>query len=125
MGYESKIIVMDRKEYTIGKIKDAYASKIAEFDLCNMGCIKFNEKYFNELFTNKIDFNVFVNNEPVTTDCYGDDLKYTHISNVLEWLYESQKKEKYRRVTPLISYLETLKNDSVSWNEIVIVHYGY
>lgn len=131
MGYESKVLVINREElvkgYNIG-------SEIARFDLCAMGSNPHNGVMFNELFTTPIDFDVYVRNQTeddgtedfYKTDCYGEHCKFTSdVDSVISWLEQAEEKEHYRRAKLFLNFLKTLRDSVDDFEELVLVHYGY
>ena len=122
MGYESRIFIIDRNERTTPKgDKWVYGEKIAMVDMCKMGY----DSGFHELFTEPIDYKIFIDGETETdTDCYGEHLKSATVQTVIEWLEkEISVADYYRRMRPLLGLLEGF-NES-DWSELQVVHYGY
>ena len=123
MGYESRVYVMARYTLDSGA---AFAEKIASFNLCRIGG-KYYEQFFNA-FNKEIDFDFYINGTETKTDCYGDTLKYCTAAELLAackmW---ERHNEYYRRMSPFISYLETLVAEREAWsgNELICMHYGY
>lgn len=121
MGYESRIFVMNRKIIKSEKpeIEDyIYAEMLAEINMCCM------ETTFPKLFQTPIDFDIFGENDAfLTLDKYGKRCNYAEFAPVIEWLKEDIKQSDYRRLKPLLAYLEAF--DPAQWNELILVHYGY
>lgn len=130
MGYESKVIVINRDE-----IPNLWAvgQELARFDLSCMGYETYNGKMFPELFTTPVDFNLYVrttdevvDEEFYRKDNYGEHCKYTaNLDEVISWLEEAEKKEHYRRARMLLNFLKAFKDQIDEYDEIVLVHYGY
>ena len=128
MGYESKIIFVDRHEYSSGSV---YGQEISIWDMCKMGWYEFNGKSFKDIFTIPIDFDLNLNGdvwgEKARIDSYGEHCKYTTINVVIEWLEHYVEKVNYRRAELLLAFLYIMKEqiNNGKWNEICVVHYGY
>lgn len=124
MAYESKIIIVDRRvnKNSKGEIIYLYGEKLADM---MMGCMGYNNGW-KELFQTPIDYTLYIENEDKATnnDKYGEHLKYTTISNVIEWLEkEIARGNDYRRLKPLLGLLKGF--DEQEWTELQIIHYGY
>ena len=121
MGYESRIFVMNKKVIKNQKpgIEDyIYAEKLAEINMCYM------ERSFPKLFQTPIDFEILGDNDAILTfDRYGERCKYTEFSPIIEWLKEAINRDDYRRLKPLLAYLEAF--DPEQWDYLILVHYGY
>ncbi len=122
MGYESRIIVMNRSELTrpnggnwVYTENWVYAEKIAEMNMCCMG------SDFKKLFEKPIDYTIYVNDEKTDEDCYGEHIKYATIDRIVEWL--ENYNEDYRRIAPLLGLLKGF--DESEWDELQVLHYGY
>ena len=128
MGYESKIIFVDKHEYSSGSI---YGQEIATWDMCKMGWYEFKGKSFKDIFTIPIDFDLDLNGEvfgeEARIDAYGEHCKYTTVDNVINWLECYVEKVNYRRAELLLAFLYIIKKqiDDGKWNQICVVHYGY
>lgn len=133
MGYESKIVIVERSAYDNPGGTWVYGAELARFDLSKMGYDYFDGKMFRELFTVPIDFDLYVNqsNEVEAEDfykidCYGDHCKYTtDIDGVIAWLEQSEEKDHYRRAALFLDFLRVLKTHLNEYNQIALVHYGY
>ncbi len=115
MGYESKIIIVNRVEPTWSEL--AFAEVIAEFKLC---CVGYE---FKEAFTEPIDFELYVGDTATQTDCYGELCKMADVDDVINALEALAKKESYRRFAPAIGLLKGFNVDE--WDDLKVVHYGY
>lgn len=135
MGYESKIIIMDRHEHTTpNNGKWIGALEIATFDLSKMGYEKVNGKEFTDIFKTPIDFDLYIQNEDPSTvypaeywreDCYGEHCKYTTIENVIDWLEQSKVAKTYRRAKLLLNCLYSFRDIQNEFTQLCVVHYGY
>jgi len=135
MGYESKIIVVDRHEHESknGLSAWVYGGELARFDLSKMGHDRFDGVMFRDLFTIPIDFDLYVRESPddvpdnfYRVDCYDEYCKYTtDIDRVITWLEKFDKVEHYRRASLFRDFLRVLKEHKDEYNEICLVHYGY
>lgn len=122
--YESKIIIAnvvrdkDRNSEDFGEW--IYAEKVAEIDL---GCMGYGNGW-KELFTTKIDFELFVDNMDCSTreDKYGDIMKVADLKAIIKWL-EDHSEITPRRTRTLLAMLKSL--NPLEWDELHIVHYGY
>lgn len=129
MGYESKIIIVDRNQHSAW----IHGGEIARFDLSKMGYARYDGKMFRDLFTIPVDFDLYVNSssEPVPDsfyreDNYGEICKYTeNIDEVISWLEQSEKSEPYRRAKLFLNFLRVLKESKRDFRQLVLVHYGY
>lgn len=120
MGYESRVLVVDRNEYDINGTHYVHAEKIAD--------IKMSKMYdgFTDLFDKKVDYELYIDNanEATQTDKYGDVMTYTDCRTVIDYLENLiANGETYRRLTVLLGLLKGF-NES-QWNDIQVVHYGY
>ena len=118
MGYESKIIIVDRHDN--GHF--VFAEKLAEINMSKMGY----GNGWREMFVNPVDYKLFINScdEDTDEDCYGEHLKSTNVQTVIAWLEsEIHKGNKYRRLPILLSLLKGF--DESQWEQLQVVHYGY
>lgn len=137
MGYESKCVIVERKECeSPDGSKWVYGGEIARFDLSEMGYETVNGKMFREVFKTPIDFDIYVNPDDGNEhsweywreDFYGEHCKWATVDEVLAWLDASDvvKKQHYRRATLFRDFLFVLKlNHEHDFNQICVVHYGY
>ena len=135
MGYESKIVVIDRREHEATGKHPAwvYGSEIARFDLSKMGYERVDGKEFREVFSAPIDFDLYVANddgeihpdEYWREDCYGEHCKMASVDDVLQWLEKSEVLKEYRRAKLFYDFLRVLKEHENEYQQIVLVHYGY
>lgn len=137
MGYESKILLVNRHESktrfdgTTLERPIINAEIVAEYDLCKMGC---QAQEFYAAFRREIDYTLFLpgvdanGDERIMEkdeDMYGDHLKSANIEELLAALKACEERDHYRRLPPLIAMLETLANMRDEWPVLEAVHYGY
>lgn len=132
MGYESRIYVV-RTDARFNWNGKPYGSKIAIFDLCNMGSEKYNGVKFTELFDKENDCSIYADDgdTEIIEDNYGDKLSYTtDVNKVISWLEASEADDSYRRAELFLNFLKTL-NQQIKlgkwdvFNNIRLVHFGY
>lgn len=114
MGYESKIIIVDHYN------RD-YSERIAEFKLSCMG-----DMPIDDLFENEFDGKIYEEHfdEKTNKDCYGQKIRYTKdIDRFVKYLKDSETKEHYRRLQPLIDMLNGF--NASEWNDLQVLHFGY
>ena len=122
MGYESRVYVIERKEYVSPSGKPfVFGSEVACFHMCVMG------KSFVDLFEDEIDYDLYFSNssgeETTRKDFYGAVCKHASIGTVREWLRNQVEVNDYRRLRPLLGFLESI--DESEWDELQVVHFGY
>ena len=124
MGYESRVYVMQRNEFTLENnkgedVRFVHAGEIARFDMSKM------VPEFRDLFTEEADFDVYGDGgESIKEDCYGAELTYAPVGKVIKWLEAEAERDDYRRLKPLLAFLKAAELES--WDgELVAVHYGY
>lgn len=120
MGYESKLIIVDRVKTEFGGQDFIFVDKIAEFDL---SCVSWKNK--DALFKTPVDFRFPVTGEEssVMIDKYGKVCRMAKVKEVIIELKKMAEKEYYRRYLPIISLLSALYEDD--WNDLRVIHYGY
>lgn len=115
MGYESRIVVVNKMDKDFGSI-------IADLKLSRM------PTDFVELFKQEIDFDVYLKSEdePTKTDCYGKELTYAKLTDVYDWLVAHEQTE-YRRQALARYTLKAFVENAGDWsdNDLYVVHYGY
>lgn len=113
--YESRIYIYNREKYE----KITFGSEIARFDMCVM------PPDFTDIFTEEKDFNIYADdgNTEITEDKYGAPLRACSVKKLKAWLAEDMKTNDYRRLKPLLAFLQALNPDE--WDELIAVHYGY
>lgn len=115
MGYESRIVV-------VNKLDNDFGSIIADLRLSKMPCD------FTEVFTQTVDFNIYLksNDKPTKTDCYGKELKCAKLTEVYDWL-EAHEQTEYRRQALARYTLKAFVENAGDWSDtdLYVVHYGY
>ena len=128
MGYESKIYIVNRHEWElIDGLKMVSGDNIMEIDLAKIGYQGYYNKTFPQLFTNEIDFDLWINNEKTRTDCYDEHCKYGDIDEIIKWVEKMVDDTHYRRAElflNILKYIKTQQENGV-WENVKIVHYGY
>ena len=130
MGYESKIIVVERfkPDMTDGK---GYGDEIARFDLSKMGYETVDGIPFRGVFHTPIDFDLYgmyreiEKDSDYYTDCYGEHCKWATIEEVKAWLEKSEVLKTYRRAKLFYDFLCALEQRQSDFRQIVLVHFGY
>ena len=131
--YQSRIIIVDRFEYAP---KQCIGSEVARFDLAGVGYEKVDNKFFTDVFTEDIDFNLYRMDEQEyeydeqydekhRRDCYGEHCKYASINAVMRWLELSPTTMRCRRVKAFYLALAAYKSCEDRFDELLVVHYGY
>lgn len=132
MGYESKVIIVERKEFPRDGERSSWVSAIpvAEYDLCKLGWE--NQAIYNKAFRREIDYRLWMpsvdkdGNEimaDVNEDGYGDHLKAAELPELISALEKIAERDNYWRLPPLISMLKAFAASGV--NGLEAVHYGY
>ena len=114
MGYESKIIVVERTEVWNGTV---VGETIAEFNLCVVNC------NFADIFTEPIDLNLYMDGNPTMSDCYGRHCCMADVDDVVKALEKMSEEIDYRRFAPVIGLLKGFEQNK--WDTLKVVHYGY
>ena len=121
MGYESRLIIVDRISIKSRKGEYVMAEEIARFNLC---CVPWNH---GQIFTTPIDFDIQVTDgERVKykkTDCYGEHCHMADLDIVIREIERLSSEDSYRRYKPILGLLKGF--DPGEWNELKVVHYGY
>lgn len=125
MGYESKLYVMNEKEYPYPEDyhgeKDGYNERIAVF---KMGCMPMD---FKSIFTEDLKYPLYADEgeleAEITEDKYGDKPVKAHIKPVIDYLYNLIQTDDYRRLKPLYAFLTALQPEQ--WDNLIVIHYGY
>lgn len=122
MGYESRLIVVDRwetKSFDGKRVLTVWGDKIAQFD---MGYVAWNP---NVVFTKPVDFPIGFDKweEPTYTDKYGKHCGMADIHTVINVVEALEKSDHYRRFKPLLGFLKSL--DESEWDDLRVVHFGY
>ena len=120
MAYESRIYIMRKSEYV-----PEHAEEIAKIKLanCDFGLF-YDRKDFRDLFKTPIDF-IFTDefDNDLSVDKYGDEVKYTDIQTVVNFLEKAEAADPFWRLPPAIAMLKAFGeyNDP----NLIVVHYGY
>lgn len=119
MGYESRVIIVNRHEFYTNKIPYVYAEKIADIEMGIM------YDGFAALFDKPVDYELYIDDELTRTDAYGDVMTYTDCETVIDFLEKFYVVESmhHRRLPMLLGLLKGINERQ--WDEIQIVHYGY
>lgn len=129
MGYESRLIVVEREDYDNGYV---FGDEIMQIDLSKMGYDRVDGRCFTDIFKNEIDFNLYMmrsgyedSDDPnrERKDAYGAICKWATIDAVIEWLEKADMD--YRRAKTCLSVLKALKEHEKDYANICVVHYGY
>ena len=118
MGYESKIYVTRKSEYS------DWNEVIATFDLCKMGYDLIDGKPFRQLFNEPLGCLYGDDgNTKLCEDCYGDAIEGAPIENVADWIGKWLKVNDYWRARVFHKLLNELIKDCDG--ELWCYHYGY
>ena len=119
MGYESRVYIVSETYSTFIDGKKPYAEIIAEFDLCKC------DYEFVNVFKSEANCYIYINDAPVTKDCYGDAIKSADIIDV----YNAIEYGDYWRTTMLKDALHSIivNRDILSrdFESLKVYHYGY
>lgn len=128
MGYESKIIIVERHEHEkLDGTLLPYGDDIACFDLSKMGYEQVNGKAFPAVFTNEIDFDLYCVDpeKPTRVDMYGDICKWADVEDVIDWLEASNVAKTYRRAKLFLDFVRCLRSHLDDFGQLCVVHFGY
>ena len=127
MGYESRIFFVERKSYSDDRTIIIIGSEISRFNLQNMRYYKYKGKSFREIFTYKIDFDLYIDGKDARIDSYGEHCKWATVEEVIEWLEMYCVNVNDKRAENLLLYLYVMKKqiEENKWGQICVVHYGY
>lgn len=120
MGYESKI-------YVVKPYSHSYGSVVAMFDLCKMGYEIRRGTTFRGLFRIDKDdeYSFFADdgNTEINKDYYGDIVQRAESNmEVLFWLLEYCKTDKYWRANVFKDFLISIENTG---EEYELYHFGH
>jgi hypothetical protein len=121
MGYETRIIIVEKCSYRLGNDTKVWAEKIAEFNLCKMD---YKGPYMIALSSfRKTDcyFYSGYGETEITEDLYGDELREIPIKPLIQLL--KNEDQDYRRIKPIIKLLEGISE--TFGPDAVALHYGY
>lgn len=131
MGYESKVYIVERKEWQNEKTgkKTVFGDVVAVFDLSKMGGPGIAQEFYGA-FKRPIDYEITVNVdgdtiEPSNVDRYGEHMRAADIKELIDALAESEKREHYRRIPPLCAMLGAFLLNAGEWEGLEAVHFGY
>lgn len=128
MSYESKILIVDvhreKNPHSKNYGKVYYVENIATFDMSCMGY----ENGWRELFSNPIDYEVYVTSEDKSTkiDKYGEKIKSGNFDKIINWLDTHNNTGLHnssKRITPLVEMLKGFNKNE--WDDLQIIHFGY
>ena len=142
MGYESKVLIVEKKEIETGSGEPiVYANIIAEYDLCKMG---WRAGPFYKAFKNPIEYKLYLpgvderGRECIVEtdeDCYGEHMKAASLPELADALRKINDEDPYRRIPPLLALVEAFCENIGDWNgdfdhiggsvRIEAVHFGY
>lgn len=114
MGYESRMVV-------VNKYENNYGSVIADLRLSVM------PHEFVQLFKQEIDFDVYIEHDDVATktDCYGKVLKCEKLEVVYDWLVAHEQTEYRRQMLARMTLKSFIEGGDWSDSNLLVVHYGY
>ena len=120
MGYENRLYVVDYH-----KNVSNWAEVIAMFNLSTTG---YNNLYslFKEAPTVPDEFTMYDTdgNTAIKKDGYGRKLTYASIDDTIKAIKEDEEEYgHYRRYTPVVAFLESIKNEN--YENLIVVNYGY
>ena len=124
MGYESKIYIVEKTNYSLVEENGMkYARVLAMFDVS-----KFYE--LSDWFRNKPATRHYIFDDDGDTqiieDRYEDTLKEASVKEVIDRLEKIvENGENYRRIFPLLAALKAFESHSNQWGDIGVLHYGY
>ena len=125
MGHESKFIIAERSQLPKerkGKAKGLrFAQVITIFNMNVLGYDSNTLKLVNK--SNKTDYFVYADDSktPIVKDKYDDPLNEIEYYALIKALRKDDNG--YRRIMPVINYLENLP--PAKWKDLLILHYGY
>lgn len=129
MGYDSRIIVVDKRERGLQK-QYHFADEIMQFNLCCMGNEMVDGKLFYDIFTREIDFPLYCvahddrlySDEELRQDRYGEVCKWATLDEVIAWLTVAEVD--YRRARTLLEVLKGIKRNESEYEQLCVVHFG-
>lgn len=122
MGYENRIYVVNKYKSKgfEESVKDYFACEvIATFNLCGIDCDIRNKI---ESFPDT-DCYIWVNDTPITTDCYGRAIKEIPLKEAIKIFSYASAVHDYRRYEPCASLLRGFNPQE--WDDLVVLSYGY
>ena len=120
MGYENRLYVVDYH-----KDISNWAEVIAVFNLSKTG---YNNLYnlFKEALVVPDEFTMYDmdGDNRIKEDRYGRKLTYASIDDTIKAIKEDEEEYgHYRRYTPVVAFLESIKNEH--YENLIVVNYGY
>ena len=136
MGYDNRFHLVQKRNTVIEINEESYfvAEVIATYEACGLDWEAVDSFTNPEKKTDLAIFDtVFVgcdkdgkeiyNGKYVTEDKYGKPMTEFTIPEAIEILRKAERKEHYRRHTPLLGML--LAIDEAEWGDIRVLHYGH
>lgn len=118
MGYESKIYITRKSEYS------DWHEVIATFDLCKMGWDKIDGLSFRDLFTEPVGTMYADDGDTeIRQDIYGDAVEGAPINKVIHWMYKWLKVNDYYRARVFYTLLKSIAKEL--GGDLWCYHYGY
>lgn len=124
MGYESKVYIVEKTNYSWNENDDKkFARVLAVFD---MACFRELSDWFRNKPATKHYIYADDGNTQIIKDGYGDVLKEASVKEVIDRLEKIvENGEDYRRIFPLLATLKVFEAQSNRWGNIAVLHYGY
>lgn len=120
MGYESKLIVIDKSDIFDNELNMRFGEKIATFDLSKVPSVARDVRNYPDTDTY---FYADDGDTQVAKDAYGQPLKEIPIPDMIQILERAAVGENYRRYAPCIQMLKGF--DLSQWKNIVVLHFGH
>lgn len=120
MGYDSKLIFVDKSKLFFDKDGFTFAEKIAEIDLCKMGDGPFRELIKNAKYTDCYYY-ADDGNTAIKEDRYDERLKEVGLEELKEVLID----DGYRRIAPALALINSFIENKKKWRNIKILHFGH
>ena len=122
MGYESRIFVVDKKDYFLDEEK-CWGEIIAMFNMCKYPPVA---DFMRE--QPATDCYIFADdgNTKILEDKYDKPLTEASLSDVIAILEkELENGDTYRRTGPLLGMLRSLNDEAHKFKNLRLLHYGY
>lgn len=120
MGYESKLIVVDKTDIFNSELNMRFGERIATFDLGN---VPSEARDVRDYPDTDAYFYADDGDTQVTKDAYGQPLKEIPVPDMIQILERAAVSENYRRYAPCIQMLKGF--DLSQWKNIVVLHFGH
>lgn len=127
MGYEMKFYVVNKSKLkdTINDKEFYYGQIVAMYDYCK----DYDLADFIDKNSKPTDTYIYVGEQEVVEDCYGDPLAEIPVDSLLNYL-EAHSCSAYRRYWPLVSLLRGFKEvqdepDNEKFEDLIVLRYGY